>query len=418
MPSRSRKLVFTLILLLMVCSMLEGLSCVALRVVKGGAAGGETGAPGARAEKSGQRVVHPFVGYVFQPGSIPNDFSLPRPRPFGPGKCEVNRHGFLGDGEFLPEIGSPERLRVLITGGSVANNLYCGFRKDLARELGKLPAYWGKKISFAALAFEGWRQPQQAQALAYYLAQGGEADLLIGVDGFNEVANQNPGYPYLPENWRVLVGGTQDKEQLGLVGRIEVYRGWRGDLAGVSWPYTLGLVAALTDRLLETRINETNVRLADMVNRGAGAGVHDFRLDGPEGGGVPLERRPMEGAAAWFGSTRAMARLARAAGIRAHFFIQPTLHLEDSKPLSTAEQSLASQGAGRYATAARAGYLALRTTKARLEAEGVKVTDLSGVFKGVKDTLYVDSCCHFNAAGNRLLIQAMVKAMEEAPVGE
>jgi len=418
MSSRSKKLAFKLILLLMVCSMLEGLSCVAMKVVSGGASSGTAEAPGAVKKKQGNRVVHPFVGYVFQPGSIPKDFTRTRPAPYGKGKCEVNQYGFFSDGEFLDDNISTERVRVLITGGSVANNLYCGFRAELARELGNLPAYQGKKISFAALAFEGWRQPQQLQALTYYLAQGGKADLLLGVDGFNEVANQNPGYPYLPENWRVLVGGTQGKEQLGLVGRIEVYRGWRRDLSGVGWPYTVGLGCAIADRVLEARINDANHKLAGLVNAAPRDGSHDFRLDGPQGGGVQLKQKPQAGAEVWLKSTRAMAQLARAAGIRAHFFIQPSLHLTGSKPLAPAEKTLAAQGAPRYADSSRQGYPVLRTAAVQLRAGGGKVTDLSGVFRGVKEPLYVDSCCHFNPAGNRLLIQAMVKAMAEAPGGE
>ena len=38
------------------------------------------------------------------------------------------------------------------------------------------------------MAHGGWKQPQQLLALSWILALGGELDVLINVDGFNEVA--------------------------------------------------------------------------------------------------------------------------------------------------------------------------------------------------------------------------------------
>ena len=265
MSPRSKKITFKLVLLLLVLSMLEGLSCVALRVVSGGASSqelearkaalaGQDEGEGEQAAQPSERVLHPYLGYVYRPGSSPRNLTLSQPVPFPSSACKVNKHGFFSDETFLLQGGKRDRVRVIITGGSVANNLYCGFRDALALGLASLPAYSGKKISFIGLAFEGWRQPQQLQALAYYLAQQGQADLMISVDGFNEVANQTRGYTYFPEYWRALAGGIQGRQELGLVGRLEVYRGWRRGLAskmtGVSWPRTLNLFWALGDRLL------------------------------------------------------------------------------------------------------------------------------------------------------------------------
>lgn len=429
MSPRLKKLTFKLILLLLVLSMLEGVSCVGLKIVTGGASSEEVerrkaatageavkGEPGAQGRKPNERVIHPFVGYLFRPGMPPTDFTTKKPTRFPTEQCEVNRHGFLSDGPFLPQGPSPNTVRVLITGGSVANNLFCKFRSEIAAALGKLPAYQGKAFKFVALAFEGWRQPQQLQALSFYLAQGGEADLLLAVDGFNEVASQTVGFPYYPEHWRMLVGGTKDARQLGLIGRIEVYRDWRRDLArsmiGVSWPVTLNLSWALADRLLETRGDTANMKLAALVAAAAKTKA-DFRLDGPQRGQITGRDMPRVGASVWRRSTLVMARLAQQAGIRAYFFLQPSLHMEGAKPLTGEEQALKKQGAPRYKLASDQGYSALEEGVTHLRSQGVKITNLSKVFKESPETLYVDSCCHFNAAGNRLMIQAMVEAMGE-----
>lgn len=426
MSPRLKNATFKLILLLLVISLLEGVSCVALKAVSGGASpadrearkaalAGEAGAAQEQSPQPSERVLHPYLGYVYRPGSTPRNLTLSQPVPFPASACEVNKHGFFSDDTFLLQGKRADTVKVIITGGSVANNLYCGFRKDLARSLSSLPAYSGKKFSFVGLAFEGWRQPQQLQALAYYLAQQGQANLLISLDGFNEVANQTRGYPFFPEYWRALAGGIQGRQELGLVGRLEVYRGWRRDLArrmaGVSWPATLNLMWAVGDKLLDVKIKAANLQLARLVKTRDGATAHSFRLDGPLGWKVTPEEMPAAGISAWEQSTRIMSRLARQAGIQSYHFVQPSLHRVGSKPLTSAEKVLAKQGRERYQAASARGYDMLEAAVTQLKAEGVQAVDLAGVFKDVTETLYVDSCCHFNAAGNTLMIQAMVLAM-------
>ena len=48
-----------------------------------------------------------------------------------------------------------------------------------------------------------------------------------------------------------------------------------------------------------------------------------------------------------------------------------------------------------------------------LRAAGVKIFDLSQIFAKVKDTVYVDPCCHVNDLGQRLLADAMAERIAE-----
>ena len=57
------------------------------------------------------------------------------------------------------------------------------------------------------------------------------------------------------------------------------------------------------------------------------------------------------------------------------------------------------------------GYSQLREAGVELRNAGVAFHDLSDVFAKVNDTLYKDSCCHFNEEGNRILAEAMAQAI-------
>jgi len=428
MSPRAKKIVFKLVLVLLVCLMVEGQSWLMFGMVTGERYSGErvaamkaavvgasTSMSTSTSELGGgasRRVLHPYLGYVYPPGSVPRDLSLKRPVPMDPARCKVNAHGFFSTAEFLGPR-SDDEVRVIITGGSVANIFYCIAREELAQELGKQAQFAGKRISFVGLAFEGYKQPQQLLALAYYLSQGGVADLLVSIDGFNEVAVNEEAYPYFPGHWTALSGSISDRAQLAQVGRIEAYRQWRRDLArraaGVTFSVTADLLWALGDRILQGKSKAAALRLSELTGKRQ---AHDFRRDGPA---VKLSagQRIQAGARAWFRSTAQMARLARSVGIQSYHFLQPSLHLPGAKPYSDEEKTLARVGAAKYGPPTLNGYPLLRELGDRLKRSGVRFVDLSGLFSQASQTLYVDECCHFNPEGNRLLAGAVAGAIAE-----
>jgi hypothetical protein len=109
----------------------------------------------------------------------------------------------------------------------------------------------------------------------------------------------------------------------------------------------------------------------------------------------------------WVGSSLAMATLARERRIPYVHVLQPNQYVGDTKPLSDEERATAWQPDGRWARAAAAGYPFLRARSAELIAAGVEFHDLTTLFAGHTETLYVDPCCHYNLRGNQLLVQAI-----------
>ena len=58
----------------------------------------------------------------------------------------------------------------------------------LAAALAAAPAFRGRDIVPLCFSHEGYKQPQQLLILSYFLSIGQAFDVVVNIDGFNEVA--------------------------------------------------------------------------------------------------------------------------------------------------------------------------------------------------------------------------------------
>ena len=74
----------------------------------------------------------------------------------------------------------PGKLNVVILGGSVAQSM--GEASEAAfHRICRVPP------NVVTLGFAGYKQPQQLLAVNYFLSLGSEYDLVINVDGYNDI---------------------------------------------------------------------------------------------------------------------------------------------------------------------------------------------------------------------------------------
>ncbi len=119
-----------------------------------------------------QEVVHPYVGYVTRPG----------------GNDEVSAHGYLDSREPILKR-QPYQVILAVVGGSLAMEFVQGPGDEtLIEQLGQLPAFHDKQFVCLNLAMGGYKQPQQWMTISYLMALGAEFDIVINIDGFNDVA--------------------------------------------------------------------------------------------------------------------------------------------------------------------------------------------------------------------------------------
>ncbi len=365
-------------------------------------AGEVEAAPRPQALEDQRVMLHPYFGYVVDPRA--------------PG---INAFGFFRDPPLTTR--AADRLVVAIFGGSVADQIFVLGQPALVAALQAHPPFAGRRIELLSTALGGYKQPQQLLVLAGLLALGAQFDVVINLDGFNEIDGaadnvQDGVNPYFPHNWHLHARQGLDPESAALLGRMALAREARAALRErfAAWPVEHSAVLLALWEGLDRR------HLAAL--RAASAAL-DARLatqaHGPQVSGPPVEFADSEGmfvdfVEVWARASLAMSNLCRGQGIQYFHFLQPNQYFEGSKVLTDEERRLAWDAdvaeAGRVATA----YPLLVERGRQLAAQGVEFVDLTQLFLAEEGTIYADACCHYNARGAGLVGDAIAQSIVAA----
>ena len=359
----------------------------------------------------GARVIHPYTGFASEPFRLKNDQG-----------CNINKYGFYGTEGFLDR--PPGSVNVVVSGGSFANHCLCSSPTELIHQLGTVPRFKDKKIRLIGLTAGGFKQPQQAMALNYFLSLGGHADLAILVDGFNEVLSRiaaGPGQPHpaYPEKWHMQVSFLNDRELARSLGAARVINDLRREVLRLLESLDFSVLAdtlwRLADTRLEQEVNRQRAAAERAAARMAGKGAPPtFASHGPR---LQITDPAAYSASLWASSLQQMALSANSNRFPLYAFLQPNQYLKGSKPLSAEEQRDFTVMRFVFSEPLNAGYERLRRLGAGLKVPGFTFTDLSNVYHDVGETLYVDSCCHVNRRGCDLLFQRVGEVLRKGNLG-
>ncbi len=361
----------------------------------------------------GREVIHPYLGFVFNPEINTREKRRER------GQLLVTPEGFFRSPNPAPEVQPPD-LSIGIFGGSVALILAFQGQERLLQQLRASPAFAGRRIAVRCFALGGYKQPQQLLTLAYLLSTGEHFDVVINIDGFNELAlstfdNYRHGvYPFYPRAWKQRVDLIPDREFQVKVARLAIERDRRARLARLAtrWRFsiTVNLVWSLVDRRLAQQLLQAQVELAD-----APASTTSYAWRGPLTEYASEDELFAALTAVWVQSSVQMHRLASANGIRYLHVLQPNQYLPGSKPMNREERRIAYDPNNPYRHPAEVGYPRLIAAGRELAQAGVPFLDATALFQNVQEPLYIDSCCHFNQRGNELLADAIARALAATP---
>lgn len=349
---------------------------------------------------SRDEVLHPYLG--FAPGvggAAALGFTAPEP---------IQRR-------------APDRLIVAVVGGSAAHLFAEQGLRALGARLVALPAFRGRALVPLNLAVAGYKQPQQLLTIAYLLALDGEVDIVVNLDGFNDVTmhpteNAAAGvFPAYPRRWDQRVEGLFQGGALRLMlQRVDLDRR-RARLAATFSAFPLrastaaNAVYVALDRRLEREQAATDAALVG-APAGAASPATGPRLTFANDGQMYEHLAEL-----WRRSSLQLARLVQANGARYYHFLQPNQYVPGSKPMGAAERAVAIVDNHPYRRAVETGYPLLRRAGAALVAEGVRFTDLTAAFAGSAEPIYFDSCCHVNERGNAILADLMFEAIRRDP---
>ena len=359
--------------------------------------------------------------HLIQPGETPE---------FYPSDYVSRRHithpfyGFSARATYAELNAMPPRQRredtvvIGLLGGSVAESVKPFLqvalnRRFAANELPRQPVVMNLAVGAA-------RQPQQPLIVAHTLLLGGEFDLIVNLDGFNEVLGSagevhrsaelipRQRFPFFPYLWRVGLSGSE----ILRVGHIGVLRREQArlTLAGETSPLRRSAFFGLLNRWRQER---TAAQIIQRNHELATAADYSLEKHGPRS--WPPERELFAAAArVWYRGSLLLARLAELGGADYYHFLQPNQYAPGSKPLSPEERKSAYAALSGDKFAVERGYPQLRAFNRTLQRQGVNSFDLTGIFADHPETLYIDMCCHLNDRGNELLAAAMAQRMAPA----
>ena len=357
---------------------------------------------GVRLNQSIVERFHPFFGFI----------QNPRPD-FRPG-FKVNNYGFISPYDYPFKKFKKNQFVIGIFGGSVASDfsIFQVQNKILPEYLKQVPGLQDKEFVILSFATGGYKQPQQLLILNYFLALGQELDLVINIDGFNEVALSN----------------LNNKNQINLAMPSIQHISPLTSLANNSLSVK-AMQATIRIKENKTRINEgleslqhcslaacdalTSVYVQNLVNNYrkdiiAFEKERSKKQKDDEESVIYINKNKsiLEDSAAfeqmswnWAKSSIFMHKILSASNVPYFHVLQPNQYYQTKRVFGEAEKRIAFNKETPYAKAVELGYPAILGKFPNLQKNNINILNGVKVFDKTKDAVYVDSCCHYNKAG-------------------
>lgn len=374
--------------------------------------------------------IHPYLGFAVRP-HLHQDFTSEQLATIFPdgvphwakGGMDTNVFGLFSN---EPDYRSIEGDYVIgIFGGSVAAGFAVMGGDALIEALEKRFSHLRGKIRILNLASEAYKQPQQLNNLILMSLLGIRFDLVLNIDGFNEVVysflNAQSGYHpifpsrahYLPilqtffksSSPEFIMNAARILDEKRSAARLirMVNQTAMNHSELIKWIFGLVVLGYQKQAILvEARLQKQEDQpLPDIL----------YQLDAPCF--QQADQCRSLAADLWGRASTLMSGVCKQIGAQYVHILQPNQYVEGTKPLTEQEIEVAYKPESDYSKKVRLGYPLLKERGLKLASEGISFHDLTNVFFETKDTLYIDECCHFNSRGNEIMAMAVARSVPE-----
>ena len=364
-------------------------------------------------------ALHPYFGPTHREG---HPFDIPESlQGAGASNGVTNNFGFVSAHNYPFRKTSDDQFVIGIFGGSVGV-WFCQLGAErMIADLKQRGMYPDKEVIPLCFAHEGYKQPQQLLLLSYFLSIGQAFDLVINIDGVNEVAlsalNNARGVDIsmpspmhldplvnlidqstlTPDKLYLLADINRDKERLnGLVATIG-----RNRIASVNF-------------VLERLYERTQSRYASELGRFVNLPSNPPKASVVE---VTPSVTPRAGATLfddiakqWAASSMLMNDMLAARRVPYVHVLQPNQYYTRRR-FSDAEARTAINAQSPFKESVEKGYPALVRAAAGLQK---RIRFLNGVdiFNDEPSPVYIDDCCHYTLVGNQRLASFIAASIE------
>lgn len=379
---------------------------------------------GVRVGESVVERLHPYFGYVQKPGPD-----------FRPG-FKYNNYGFISPYDYPYTKTNNNQVIIGILGGSVASNysIYEVQNKILEKKLQQLPQFQGKELIILSLAIGGYKQPQQLITLNYLLALGQEFDMVINIDGFNEVAlaninNQNGLDFVMPSSSHVqaltgLANNSLSTPAIKALLNIKDNKPKIKDALETLKNCSLASCNAVMSLYIEDLVKNyrrdvarfERYRHQQSEDDNTAESVIYFYMQDP----ILTDNQLFPKIADhWAQTSILINQTLKANNIPYFHILQPNQYYPTRRVFSEAEKQVAFSPDSPYQEAVKKGYPLLLKQVEKLKANQVNFFDGISILDDTKEPAYIDNCCHYNKLGENILsnfvADSIVNAVKNKP---
>ncbi|WP_307785798.1 hypothetical protein [Okeania sp. KiyG1] len=373
---------------------------------------------GIRLEDSVIERIHPYFGYVQKPGP---DFRK---------GFKYNTAGFISPYDYPYQKKHDNQYIIGIFGGSVASNysIYEIQNQILEKKLRQIPEFKDREFIILSFATGGYKQPQQLILLNYFLSIGQQFDMIINIDGFNEVTlakanNKNNIDIMMPSTNHVvpltnIANNSLSTKSIRAMLKINDSKGKLKDaletLDKCQVAYCYALTSIYVQNLASTY--RKNVKIFDKERKKAAkqaageteASIVYFYAQSPQ-----LEKSELYKIMAehWKKASIMMKQIAANNNILYFHILQPNQYYPTNRIYSEAEKKIAFDSDTPFKEATELGYPVLLNKIDDLKNNGVNIFNGVNILDNEKEIVYIDSCCHYTKTGENILSEYIANSI-------
>ncbi len=356
---------------------------------------------------------HPFFGYVLKPGVFHHELS----------GLKINNYGFFSPYDYPHVKTNRNQVIIGIFGGSVASdftvneNIDPSHSRTLIQQLKVLPQFSDKEIIVLNFANGGYKQPQQLLILSYFLSQGQEFDLVINIDGFNEIAlspynNQAkldlamPSFQHFQPLVSLVSGDLSATIKMGDIVKLQQHLNQANQQLNQCKMALCYGVNFLKIQYFSQQYQQKAKALDQyQIQQQAKTNpVQESLISLPKQSEILQEEVMLNQAVnQWLESSQMMYHLLAMRQIPYFHVIQPNQHYPTLRVFSSEEQGIIQESP--YRQAAKQGYPILISQGEQMQTSGINLLNAVKIFDQTSETVYRDSCCHYNQLGQDILTQ-------------
>jgi hypothetical protein len=362
--------------------------------------------------------LHPYFGPTHRAGAT---FDIPETMVESPAppRLTTNNFGFVALQDYPFVKTSPRQYVIGIFGGSVGV-WFCQIGvSHLIEGLRRNAFFTDRELVPLCFSHEGYKQPQQLLVLSYFLSIGQQFDLVVNIDGFNEVALSSlndhrgldismPSVMHLDPLANLINQSTLTPEKLQSLAAIGQYQERVNTLIARMERTHSAAINFLQQQLYASALNSYRLELVRFESLPSSQASDSLLLATPS-----LTQRGETAlfddiARAWAESSVLMNTLLTARGTPYFHVLQPNQYFT-TRAFTPDEARVARSETSPFKNGAEKGYPVLIRAIAAGALKPVNFLSAVGAFDSERSAVYMDDCCHYTLRGNHLLASVIAR---------